>query len=62
MNVGYRARNLASSLARLFITVIARIVEDGKWVRKRAKGSIYAKRPNGKCPSATYKPQEKTKP
>jgi hypothetical protein len=40
MNVGYRARNLASSIARLFITVIARIVEAGKWVRKRAKGSI----------------------
>jgi hypothetical protein len=46
----------------LNIDVIAKIVEDGKWVRKRAKASIYAWRPNGKCPSATYKPQEKTKP
>lgn len=46
----------------LNIDVIAKIVEDGKWVRKHAKGSIYVKRPNGKCPSATYKPQERTKP
>lgn len=46
----------------LNVDVIAKVLEDGKWVRKRAKGTIYASHPNGKCPSATYKPQEKTKP
>ena len=46
----------------LNVDVITKIVENGKWVRKRAKGTIYASHPNGKCFSATVKPSEKQKP
>ncbi|MEO8186149.1 MAG: hypothetical protein ABI580_02145 [Burkholderiaceae bacterium] len=46
----------------LNVDVIAKIVEDGKWVRKRAKGTTYVSHPNGKCFSTTVKPSDKTKP
>jgi len=39
----------------LNLDVIATVVENGKAVRKRAKGTIYVERGNGKCFSATQK-------
>jgi hypothetical protein len=41
----------------LNLDIIATLIEDGKPVRKRAKGTMHVKRGNGKCPTATYKPR-----
>jgi hypothetical protein len=40
----------------LNLDIITTVVEAGKTVRKRAKGTINVQRGNGKCPTATYKP------
>jgi hypothetical protein len=40
----------------LNLDIITTVVENGKTVRQRAKGTIKVWRGNGKCPTATYKP------
>ena len=48
INKKYRTLNLDT---------IATLIEDGKPVRKRAKGTIHVKRGNGKCVSVDQKPR-----
>jgi hypothetical protein len=48
INKKYRTLNL---------DIIASVIEDGKPVRKRAKGTIHVKRGNGKCVSVDQKPR-----
>ncbi len=50
--------NSTAKYKTLNIDVIATLPEDGKMVRKRAKGWIYVSHPNGKCFKATKKAAE----
>jgi hypothetical protein len=43
----------------LSLDIIAKVVENGQTVRKRAKGTIRASHPNGKCLSTTVPTKEK---
>ena len=57
--VCYISVNFVSSdkkFKTLNLDIIATVEENGKAVRKRAKGTIYASHPNGKCFKATTKP------
>ena len=42
----------------LTMDIIATVVENGQTVRKRAKGTIWVRKPNGQCLSATSKPKQ----
>ena len=43
----------------LTMDIIATVVENGQTVRKRAKGTIWVRKPNGQCLSAPVKPKRK---
>ena len=45
----------------LTMDIIATVVENGQTVRKRAKGTIWVRQPNGQCLSAPSKPKPKRK-